>query len=142
VTSSSTAGGRGPRRRRGDQRLRASPPARPLLDGRGLRAVGALGARSGDDHAGRRRRAVPARKLPPGDARGRSGFGRHVQEIVGDAGTIADLFAGLGTFTFAFPRAKVYAGEAARDPIMALKAAAARPSAWSSPITATCSAAR
>ncbi|NYT39833.1 class I SAM-dependent RNA methyltransferase [Sphingomonas sp. R-74633] len=49
-----------------------------------------------------------------------------VQEIVGGAGTIADLFAGLGTFTFAFPKAKVYAGEAARDPILALKAAAAQ----------------
>lgn len=46
------------------------------------------------------------------------------REIAGDARAIADLFAGLGTFTFAFPHAKVYAGEAARDPIMALKAAA------------------
>lgn len=49
-----------------------------------------------------------------------------VQEVVGDAGTVADLFAGLGTFTFAFPKAKVYAAEAARDPIMALKGAAAQ----------------
>ncbi|MES2987268.1 MAG: class I SAM-dependent RNA methyltransferase [Pseudomonadota bacterium] len=48
-----------------------------------------------------------------------------VYEIAADAGTIADLFAGLGTFTFAFPTAKVYAGEAARDPIMMLKSAAA-----------------
>ncbi|MDF7774556.1 class I SAM-dependent RNA methyltransferase [Sphingomonas sp. AOB5] len=47
-----------------------------------------------------------------------------MQEAVGDAGTVADLFAGLGTFTFAFPKAKVYAAEAARDPIMSLKAAA------------------
>lgn len=47
-----------------------------------------------------------------------------VQEIVGNAGTIADLFAGLGTFTFAFPKAKVYAAEAARDSILSLKAAA------------------
>ncbi|RYY47893.1 MAG: class I SAM-dependent RNA methyltransferase [Sphingomonadales bacterium] len=47
-----------------------------------------------------------------------------VREIAGDAKTVADLFAGLGTFTFAFPKAKVYAGEAARDPILALKAAA------------------
>jgi 23S rRNA (uracil1939-C5)-methyltransferase len=47
-----------------------------------------------------------------------------VQEIVGNAGTVADLFAGLGTFTFAFPRAKVYAAEAARDSILSLKAAA------------------
>lgn len=48
-----------------------------------------------------------------------------VCEIAADAGTIADLFAGLGTFTFAFPRARVYAAEAARDPIMMLKSAAA-----------------
>lgn len=46
------------------------------------------------------------------------------QEIAGRARTVADLFAGLGTFTFAFPRAKVYAAEAARDPILPLKAAA------------------
>ncbi len=48
-----------------------------------------------------------------------------VYEIAADASTIADLFAGLGTFTFAFPAAKVYAAEAARDPIMSLKTGAA-----------------
>lgn len=48
-----------------------------------------------------------------------------VYEIAADAGTIADLFSGLGTFTFAFPTAKVYSAEAARDPIMMLKSAAA-----------------
>ncbi|WP_137861091.1 MULTISPECIES: class I SAM-dependent RNA methyltransferase [unclassified Sphingomonas] len=47
-----------------------------------------------------------------------------VREMVGNAGTVADLFAGLGTFTFAFPQAKVYAAEAARDAILSLKAAA------------------
>ncbi len=47
-----------------------------------------------------------------------------VRDIAGEARAVADLFAGIGTFTFAFPRAKVYAAEAARDPIMALKAAA------------------
>lgn len=47
-----------------------------------------------------------------------------VREIVGDARTVADLFAGLGTFTFALDRARVYAGEAARDAILSLKAAA------------------
>ncbi|MBC9031469.1 class I SAM-dependent RNA methyltransferase [Sphingomonas sp. JC676] len=46
-----------------------------------------------------------------------------VREAVGGASTVADLFAGLGTFTFAFPNARVYAAEAARDPIFALKAA-------------------
>ncbi|MEN2784849.1 class I SAM-dependent RNA methyltransferase [Sphingomonas qilianensis] len=40
------------------------------------------------------------------------------------AATVADLFAGLGTFTFALP-GKVYAGEAARDAILSLKGAAA-----------------
>jgi len=47
-----------------------------------------------------------------------------VREAVGAAPTVADLFAGLGTFTFAFPHAKVYAGEAARDALFALKAGA------------------
>lgn len=46
-----------------------------------------------------------------------------VREIAGQARTVADLFAGLGTFTFALPGAKVYAAEAARDPILALRAA-------------------
>jgi 23S rRNA (uracil1939-C5)-methyltransferase len=48
-----------------------------------------------------------------------------VREGVGQAGTIADLFAGLGTFALALP-GRVYAGEAARDAILSLKAAAAR----------------
>ncbi|SDA28683.1 class I SAM-dependent RNA methyltransferase [Sphingomonas sp. NFR15] len=48
-----------------------------------------------------------------------------VREGVGEARTIADLFAGLGTFALSL-RGKVYAGEAARDAILALKAAAAR----------------
>lgn len=47
-----------------------------------------------------------------------------VREIVGEARTVADLFAGLGTFTFALEGARVYAGEAARDAILSLKAAA------------------
>jgi 23S rRNA (uracil1939-C5)-methyltransferase len=47
-----------------------------------------------------------------------------VREAVGEAGTIADLFAGLGTFALALP-GRVYAGEAARDAILSLKAAAA-----------------
>ena len=48
-----------------------------------------------------------------------------VREGVASAATVADLFAGLGTFTFALP-GKIYAGEAARDAILSLKAAAAR----------------
>lgn len=50
-----------------------------------------------------------------------------VKDAVGSAPIVADLFAGLGTFSLALAeRAKVYAGEAAREPILALKAAASR----------------
>lgn len=67
--------------------------------------------------------------FPPGNflqatPEGETALVATVQEIVGGAKAIADLFAGLGTFTFAFPKAKVYAAEAARDSIMALKSAA------------------
>ncbi|MDO7841277.1 class I SAM-dependent RNA methyltransferase [Sphingomonas immobilis] len=47
-----------------------------------------------------------------------------VREGVGDARVVADLFAGLGTFALSLA-GKVYAGEAARDAILALKAGAA-----------------
>ncbi|MEG3143951.1 class I SAM-dependent RNA methyltransferase [Sphingomonas sp. RT2P30] len=46
-----------------------------------------------------------------------------VRLAIGDAATVADLFAGLGTFALALP-GRVYAAEGARDPIGALKAAA------------------
>jgi 23S rRNA (uracil1939-C5)-methyltransferase len=46
-----------------------------------------------------------------------------VREAVGGAKTIADLFAGLGTFALALP-AKVYAAEGARDALLSFKAAA------------------
>jgi len=48
-----------------------------------------------------------------------------VREGVGQAGTVADLFSGLGTFALALP-GRVYAAEAARDAILSLKAAAGR----------------
>ncbi|MEG3151622.1 class I SAM-dependent RNA methyltransferase [Sphingomonas sp. ZT3P38] len=48
-----------------------------------------------------------------------------VREAVSNAGTIADLFAGLGTFALALT-GRVYAAEAARDAIMSLKSAGAR----------------
>jgi 23S rRNA (uracil1939-C5)-methyltransferase len=48
-----------------------------------------------------------------------------VREAVGDVGTVADLFAGLGTFAFALP-GRVYAAEGARDAVLALKAGAGR----------------
>ncbi|MBW4332055.1 class I SAM-dependent RNA methyltransferase [Stakelama sp. CBK3Z-3] len=47
-----------------------------------------------------------------------------VREVAGSPDAVADLFAGLGTFAFAFPDAKIYAAEAARDAVMALKTAA------------------
>ncbi|QDZ07586.1 class I SAM-dependent RNA methyltransferase [Sphingomonas panacisoli] len=46
-----------------------------------------------------------------------------VREAVGGAATIADLFAGLGTFALSLG-GKVYAAEAARDAILSLKSAA------------------
>ena len=48
-----------------------------------------------------------------------------VAEAVGEASAVADLFAGLGTFALAL-RGRVYAAEAARDPALALGAAAKR----------------
>ena len=45
-----------------------------------------------------------------------------VREAVGDAQRIADLFAGLGTFALSLP-SKVYAAEASRDAVLALKRA-------------------
>ena len=47
-----------------------------------------------------------------------------VREAVAGAGTVADLFAGLGTFALAL-EGRVYAAEAARDAVLALKGAAA-----------------
>jgi 23S rRNA (uracil1939-C5)-methyltransferase len=71
--------------------------------------------------------AVP---LPPGaflqaTAEGEATLVAAVREAVGAARTVADLFAGLGTFAFALP-ARVYAAEGARDAILSLKAAAGR----------------
>ncbi len=50
-----------------------------------------------------------------------------VREAIGSAKTVADLFAGLGTFALAMdPGVKVYAGEGAREAILSLKGAAGR----------------
>jgi 23S rRNA (uracil1939-C5)-methyltransferase len=50
-----------------------------------------------------------------------------VREIVADKLLVADLFAGLGTFALSLDNSKkIYAGEADREPVLALKAAAAR----------------
>lgn len=50
-----------------------------------------------------------------------------VAEAIGDAATIVDLFAGMGTFALPLAaKTKVLAAEGARDPLLALKTAAAR----------------
>ncbi|WP_375396313.1 class I SAM-dependent RNA methyltransferase [uncultured Sphingomonas sp.] len=72
--------------------------------------------------------AVP---LPPGaflqaTCEGEAALVAAVRAAVTGAGTIADLFSGLGTFALSLAPAKVYAAEAARDAILALKASAAR----------------
>jgi len=60
-------------------------------------------------------------------ADGEAALVRAVSGIITDAHELADLFAGLGTFAFPFSaRAKVHAVEGARDPILALAAAANR----------------
>ena len=68
--------------------------------------------------------------LPPASflqatAEGEAALVAAVREATTGAATIADLFAGLGTFALALP-AKVYAAEGARDAFHALKAAAAQ----------------
>jgi 23S rRNA (uracil1939-C5)-methyltransferase len=50
-----------------------------------------------------------------------------VREIVADKLLVADLFAGLGTFALSLDNSKkIYAGEADREPVLALKTAAGR----------------
>lgn len=65
----------------------------------------------------------PAGSFLQATADGEAALVAAVRESVGDARVVADLFAGLGTFALALP-GKIYAGEAAREPILALKAAA------------------
>jgi 23S rRNA (uracil1939-C5)-methyltransferase len=50
-----------------------------------------------------------------------------VKTVVADRLFVADLFAGLGTFALSLDNSKkIYAGEADREPVLALKAAAGR----------------
>ena len=68
--------------------------------------------------------AVP---FPPGaflqaTADGEAALVAAVREGVGDAARVADLFAGLGTFALAL-RGQIYAAEASRDAVLALKRA-------------------
>ena len=69
--------------------------------------------------------ALPTASFLQATREGEAALIAAVLEGVGGATTVADLFAGLGTFTFALS-GKVYAGEAAREAILALKSAAAR----------------
>ena len=70
--------------------------------------------------------------FPPGSFLQATGDGEAaliaaVDEAVAGAGIVADLFAGLGTFTLSRGAGtRTYAGEAGREAIMALKLAAAR----------------
>ncbi len=73
--------------------------------------------------------AVP---FPPGaflqaTADGEAALVAAVEAIVGDAPIVADLFAGLGTFSLPLSGSRrVYAAEGARDAVLALKAAGDR----------------
>jgi 23S rRNA (uracil1939-C5)-methyltransferase len=69
--------------------------------------------------------ALPTGGFLQATAEGEAALVAAVREAVGPARTIADLFAGLGTFALALP-GRIYAGEAARDAVLALKAAANR----------------
>jgi 23S rRNA (uracil1939-C5)-methyltransferase len=66
--------------------------------------------------------ALPHGAFLQATADGEAALVAAVREAVGDAGVVADLFAGLGTFALALP-GKVYAAEGARDAALALKAA-------------------
>ncbi|KTE15488.1 class I SAM-dependent RNA methyltransferase [Sphingopyxis sp. H115] len=64
--------------------------------------------------------------LQPTEA-GQAGLVDAVREAIGDAGAVADLFAGVGTFALSVQAGRrVYAAEGARDAIAALTAAANR----------------
>jgi 23S rRNA (uracil1939-C5)-methyltransferase len=57
-------------------------------------------------------------------ADGEAALASAVRKGVGDAAIVADLFAGLGTFALSLPPGRrLYAAEAARDAVLALKAA-------------------
>jgi 23S rRNA (uracil1939-C5)-methyltransferase len=72
---------------------------------------------------GGRPAALPHDAFLQATADGEMALTRAVSEVVGDAAIVADLFAGLGTFALSL-KGKVYAAEASRDAVLALKAAA------------------
>ncbi|HTH27685.1 MAG TPA: class I SAM-dependent RNA methyltransferase [Sphingobium sp.] len=71
-------------------------------------------------------------RLPPGaflqaTADGEAVLVAEVRRAVGDAETVADLFAGLGTFALSLAEGRrIYAAEAAREAVLALKGAGDR----------------
>jgi 23S rRNA (uracil1939-C5)-methyltransferase len=67
--------------------------------------------------------ALPHGAFLQATADGEAALVEAVREAVGEAGAVADLFAGLGTFALSLD-ARVYAPEAARNAALALKAAA------------------
>lgn len=69
--------------------------------------------------------AFPSGNFLQATADGEAALVAAVREAVAGATRVADLFAGLGTFALSVP-GKVYAAEAGRDPVLALKAAAPR----------------
>ena len=66
--------------------------------------------------------ALPVGAFLQATAEGEAALVAAMREAVGDAGIVADLFAGLGTFALALS-GKVYAAEGARDAVLALKSA-------------------
>jgi 23S rRNA (uracil1939-C5)-methyltransferase len=66
--------------------------------------------------------ALPQGAFLQATAEGEAALVAAVREAVDGAGVVADLFAGLGTFSLALA-GKVYAAEGARDSALALKAA-------------------
>ena len=69
--------------------------------------------------------ALPVGAFLQATADGEAALVAAVREAVGDRAPVADLFAGLGTFALALP-GQVYAAEASRDAVLALKRASAR----------------
>lgn len=66
--------------------------------------------------------ALPHDAFLQATADGEAALVAAVRDAIGGATTTADLFAGLGTFALALP-GRVYAAEAAREAVLALKAA-------------------
>jgi 23S rRNA (uracil1939-C5)-methyltransferase len=66
--------------------------------------------------------ALPSGAFLQATAEGEAALVAAMREAVGEAGIVADLFAGLGTFALALS-GKVYAAEGARDAVLALKSA-------------------